>query len=275
MFNEQIEEFSNKQGKKIPVWQSPKYIESRKKAKEIIENGKYGLEESDFWILMNETKSGKMAYTGLIISHNGCLKVNDGMENNKFRPECVSINENGWGNSLVYTYNCAEQGLYEVGEVSAKNCKIDYPYAMALKRMFDRVVLKLSKLAYAGIYGEDEADEFRNPLNEPEANDAKAKPKADKPKQEPKPEPKQEPPKEQSEEEINAMFYPTADSMIQNQGGVEYAICSKCGGYIYQVRKKDGSVISVRDMIVLGLRGFNQALCKNCYSEAVKAARAK
>ena len=99
--------------------------------------------------------------------------------------------------------------------------------------------------------------------------------KAEKPKQEPKPEPKPEPPKEQSEEEVNAMFYPTADGMIQNQGGVEYAICSKCGGYIYQVRKKDGSVISVRDMIVLGLRGFNQALCKNCYSEAVKAVRAK
>lgn len=274
MFNEQAEEYSNKQGKKIPVWQSPKYLESRKKAKEIIDSGKYGLEESDFWILMNETKSGKMAYTGLIISHNGCLKVNDGMENNKFRPECVSINENGWGNSLVYTYNCAEQGLYEVGEVSAKNCKIDYPYAMALKRMFDRVVLKLSKLAYAGIYGEDEADEFRNPLNETEVKETAVKAKS-KPKAETKAEPKPEPPKEQSEEEINAMFYPTADSMIQNQGGVEYAICSKCGGYIYQVRKKDGSVISVRDMIVLGLRGFNQALCKNCYSEAVKAARAK
>lgn len=104
----------------------------------------------------------------------------------------------------------------------------------------------------------------------PRQDKPKAAPKAEKPKPEPKP----EPPKEQSEEEINAMFYPTADSMIQNQGGVEYAICSKCGGYIYQVRKKDGSVISVRDMIVLGLRGFNQALCKNCYSEAVKAARA-
>jgi len=99
--------------------------------------------------------------------------------------------------------------------------------------------------------------------------------KVEKLKQEQKPEPKPEPPKEQSEEEVNAMFYPTADGMIQNQGGVEYAICSKCGGYIYQTRKKDGTVISVRDMIVLGLRGFNQALCKNCYSEAVKAARAK
>lgn len=167
MFNEKVNEYSNKQGKEIPVWQTPKYKDSRDAAVKIIDSGKYGLSESDFWILMNETKSGKMAYTGLILSHNGCLKINDKLED-KFKPNCVSVNENGYGGSLVYTYNCSEQGLYEVGEVSSKNCKIDYPYAMAIKRLFDRVVLKLSKLAYSGIYGEDEADEFRNPMNEPD-----------------------------------------------------------------------------------------------------------
>lgn len=167
MFNEKANEYSNKQGKEIPVWQTPKYKDSRDAAVKIIESGKYGLSESDFWILMNETKSGKMAYTGLILSHNGCLKINDKLED-KFKPNCVSVNENGYGGSLVYNYKCSEQGLYEVGEVSAKNCKIDYPYAMAIKRLFDRVVLKLSKLAYSGIYGEDEADEFRNPMNEPD-----------------------------------------------------------------------------------------------------------
>ena len=31
---------------------------------------------------------------------------------------------------------------------------------MAFKRCFDRVVLKVSKLAYAGIYSDSEADEF-------------------------------------------------------------------------------------------------------------------
>lgn len=76
-FGENVEEYSQKQGKKIPVWQSDKYKESKKKACEIIESGKYGLSPADFWILMNETKSGKMGYTGLIISHNGCLKIND------------------------------------------------------------------------------------------------------------------------------------------------------------------------------------------------------
>lgn len=166
-FGEKSQERSNKQGCDIPVWQSPKYKESKAKAIEILDSGKYGVKPSDFWILMNETKSGKMAYTGLIISHNGCLKINDALES-KFDPSCVSIDKDGYNNSLVYTYCNKEQGIYEVGEVSKSNCKNDYPYAMAYKRMFDRVVLKLSKLAYAGIYSDSEADEFKDPQNERE-----------------------------------------------------------------------------------------------------------
>ena len=34
---------------------------------------------------------------------------------------------------------------------------------MALKRCFDRVVLKISRLAYAGVYSDSEADEFKRP----------------------------------------------------------------------------------------------------------------
>ena len=38
------------------------------------------MSEADFWILMNRTKAGdKMLYSGLIISHNGCLKINDNL----------------------------------------------------------------------------------------------------------------------------------------------------------------------------------------------------
>lgn len=164
-FGEKQYERSNKQNCDIPVWQSPKYGESKAKAIEIIDSGKYGVKPSDFWILMNETKSGKMAYTGLIISHNGCLKINDALDS-KFDPSCVSIDKDGFASSLVYSYCNKEQGIYEVGEVSKANCKNDYPYAMAYKRLFDRVVLKLSKLAYAGIYSDSEADEFKDPQNE-------------------------------------------------------------------------------------------------------------
>lgn len=158
-FGEKKMEYSAKHKKDIPVWQSAKYIESRAKAEEIVKSGKYGVQESDFWILMNTTKSDEMAYTGLIISHNGCLKINDCLAS-RFNPDCVSIDKDGYNGSLVYTYCNAEQGIYEVGEVSGVNCKNDYPYAMAYKRLFDRVVLKLSKLAYAGIYSDSEAEEF-------------------------------------------------------------------------------------------------------------------
>lgn len=158
MFNEKEKEYSRKQGKEIPVYQSPKYQEAKAKAIELIDSKKYDLSEGDFWILMNETKSGKMQYTGLIISHNGCLKINDKLEN-KFKTDRVTLDKEGYNSSLVYTY--IDEDVYEIGEVSSKNCQNDYPYAMAFKRCFDRVVLKKSKLAYAGVYSDSEADEFR------------------------------------------------------------------------------------------------------------------
>lgn len=162
-FGEQLEEYDNKTGETIPVWQSPKYKTSKDKAIEMIESKKYDLSEADFWILMNKTKTGKMAYTGLIISHNGCLKINDNLDN-KVNPKCFSIDKEGYNNSLVYTY--IDDDTYEVGEFSIKNGKNDYPYAMAFKRCFDRVVLKKSKLAFSGIYSEVEADEFKKQDND-------------------------------------------------------------------------------------------------------------
>lgn len=157
MFNEKEKERSKKSNTEIPVWQSPKYQEAKAKAIELINSKKYDLSEGDFWILMNETKTGKMQYSGLIISHNGCLKINDKLEN-KFNTNCVTLDKEGYNNSLVYTYK--DEDVYEIGEVSKSNCQNDYPYAMAFKRCFDRVVLKKSKLAYAGVYSDSEADEF-------------------------------------------------------------------------------------------------------------------
>ena len=158
MFGEKDTEYSKKDGKEIPVWQSPRYIEAKKSAMEIIKGKKYDLAEGDFWILMNRTSTGKMGYTGLIISHNGCLKINDKLEN-KVDPRGFSVTKDGYNGSLVYTY--CDDDVYEVGEVSSANCKNEYPYAMAFKRCFDRVVLKKCKLAYSGIYSDSEADEFK------------------------------------------------------------------------------------------------------------------
>lgn len=168
-FGEKKTEYNAKLGKEVEVWQSPKYLEAKAKAIETLESDKYKgvLSEGDFWILMNATKSGKMAYTGLIISHNGCLKINDALAPDKrFKPSCVTLTETGYKGSLVYTYVNDDQGIYEVGEVSDKNCTNAYPYAMALKRCMDRVILKSSKLAYSGIYSDSEAEEFKNEPDE-------------------------------------------------------------------------------------------------------------
>lgn len=160
-FGEKKMEYSAKDKCDIPVYESPKFKTAREFAVAVIDSNQYGLEDSDFWILMNRTGTGKMGYTGLILSHNGCLKINDHLaKEDRFRPECVTIDKEGFNKSLVFTYCCPEQGIYEVGEFSAENGKNGYPYAMAFKRMYDRVVLKISKLAYNGIYSDSESDEF-------------------------------------------------------------------------------------------------------------------
>lgn len=177
-FGEKDKEFNSKTGSEVAVWQSPRYLEAKKKAIETLESDMYKdvLSEGDFWILMNATKSGKMAYTGLIISHNGCLKINDALPAEKrFRPSCVTVDINGYGGSLVYSYSCDDQGIYEVGEVNKTNCSNAYPYAMALKRCMDRVILKSSKLAYSGIYSDSEAEEFREPEKKEEKKQAPKK----------------------------------------------------------------------------------------------------
>lgn len=161
----------NINGKTLPVeFITPKYKEARNKAIELLESDKYKgiLETSDFWILVNTyANKTKAMYSGLIISHDDCLKINDVLDEElKFKPECMTLDKEGYNGSLVFTYNCPKQGIYEVGEVSKDNCKNDYPYAMALKRCMDRVILKNSKIAYSGIYSDSEADEFTKRIDE-------------------------------------------------------------------------------------------------------------
>ena len=196
-FGEKKEENIN--GKKIPVeFHTPKYNEAKNKTTELLNSEKYKgvLEPSDFWILVNTYANKKKAmYSGLIISHDGCLKINDVLEDKlRFKPECMSLDKEGYNNSLVYSYICPEQGLYEVGEVSKDNCKNDYPYAMALKRCFDRVVLKNSRIAYSGIYSDSESDEFLKKTDESESVPAE-KPKEAPKKTTTKATPKKEQPK--------------------------------------------------------------------------------
>lgn len=47
------------------------------------------------------------------------------------------------------------------GEVNPKNCRNDYPVAMAEKRALSRAILKTAGLYAHGVFGEDEADDFK------------------------------------------------------------------------------------------------------------------
>lgn len=185
-FGEKKTEYNPKLGREVEVWLSPKYIEARTKAIETLESEPFKdvLKESDFWILTGLTKSGKVAYNGLILSHNGCLKINDALPKEKrFKPSCMVLDKDGYGESLVYTYCNDTQGIFEVGEVSKGNCSNSYPYAMALKRCMDRVILKNCKLGYSGIYSDSEAEEFKTEPEDTAPDTKQDKPKETKPKE--------------------------------------------------------------------------------------------
>lgn len=178
MFGEQTREWSPKDGMELQVVLSPKYIQTRANAMEIIQKHTY-LSEEDFWILKHVTRAKKMQYDGLIITHLACLKINDHLpEEKRLIPSCVSVNQCGYDNSLVYTYANDKQGIYEVGEVSPRNCQNPYVYAMAYKRLFDRVVLKLSKIAFSGILSDSEVG--AEDIQEREEADRKSKKDLDK-----------------------------------------------------------------------------------------------
>lgn len=156
-FGENLQEYVN--GEYLQVIVSDKYKASRNKAVEMIDSGKYkGLDDSCFWILMNKTKSGKMMYSGLIISHDGMQIINDNLTN-KVNPKCFSepIKSEYKDNCMYMTY--CDDDTKEYGEISKDNCKNEYPYAMLYKRTFDRVVKAKAKMY--GIYSEEEADEFK------------------------------------------------------------------------------------------------------------------
>jgi hypothetical protein len=102
-----------------------------------------------------EDQKGDVYYKGLILSHDGCLKVNEVLPSEKkFDPESVTLDKNGYDNSLVFTYKNKDQGIYEIGETNPIFCL--NPYALALSRVMDRVILRNAFLSPLGIYSEAE-----------------------------------------------------------------------------------------------------------------------
>lgn len=55
----------------------------------------------------------------------------------------------------------ADRVTITYGEVNPKNCRNDYPVAMAEKRALSRAILKVAGLYAHGVFGEDEAEDFK------------------------------------------------------------------------------------------------------------------
>lgn len=61
----------------------------------------------------------------------------------------------------------------------------------------------------------------------------------------------------------------TKKDPIRNDGGSEYYICDECGNPNHAFSKKDGSIMSPREMLALSMRDLGKPLCKDCYKKAL------
>ena len=148
-------EWSSKARAEVPVKAIGKFLDGEQQATDLIKDGRYGLSADDFWILKTSSKDNSVIYyTAVCMTHTGCMKVNDYLSSEqRFDPSCVEGPfDDGYADGLILFYKSPNQGIWEVAEVSSNNLPNGtYPYAMLTKRLFDRVVLRLSKLAFSGI----------------------------------------------------------------------------------------------------------------------------
>ena len=125
---------------------------------------KYSLSKDDFWNLTGNV---------WIIKHDAVEKIAK-MENVIFENPTIQISERDccvlFGSATIIKEDKKIAEEWSFGEADLKlNCKNKYPYAMAEKRLKDRLTLKLISAYEYGIYSDTEADSFK-----------KQKPKAEK-----------------------------------------------------------------------------------------------
>tara|TARA_R100000781_G_C4004295_1_gene101425 strand:- start:78 stop:473 length:396 start_codon:yes stop_codon:yes gene_type:complete len=118
---------------------------------------KYGLGENDFWQLPNNKNVW-------IIKHDAVEKISK-LEDIEFSEPTVVEHGRDYcallGSAFMQT---GEEPAKEwsFGEADLKlNCTARYPYAMAEKRLKDRLTLKLISAYEYGIYSEEEAEAFK------------------------------------------------------------------------------------------------------------------
>lgn len=150
-------------GLNLDVEWTPKYEKAREAAIKAMKE--FSLSEDDFWIKKEFGPFKKsILYTNLILSHSGCIKINQMQpEEKKFIPSCVEELKGTPNGGVAFIYRSDKQGLIKTGEAMPMNVGCSYPYAVAEKRLFDRVVTALAGLYEEGIYGEEESPDFQQP----------------------------------------------------------------------------------------------------------------
>lgn len=131
---------------------------------------KYGLSKDDFWEL---ERSGR--HIAWILKHDACVKIAKLSGIVFEKPEIV---EHSRDHCILYGEGfkplegddipTKEIRVWTFGEADcANNCKAPYPYAMAEKRLQDRLTLKIEDCYEYGIYSEIEADAFKRSDEQP------------------------------------------------------------------------------------------------------------
>ena len=115
---------------------------------------KYDLTKQDAWLLQ---RGGKSIW---ILTHDACEKIAN-IENIKVDNIKVLNSEKDFVRFIITV--CKDDiHVSDVGEATKENCQSNYYGCMALKRGFDRGVLKLINAYEFGIYSESESDDFKN-----------------------------------------------------------------------------------------------------------------
>ena len=116
---------------------------------------KYHLDPvTDFWELARgSTKKW-------ILTHDAVERIAT-IEGIIFHMPEISTGEDNTNVAMVGLAELGDNKVWTTGEASSHNCKNPYFWAMAEKRLKDRLTLKLINAYEYGIYSEDEADAFR------------------------------------------------------------------------------------------------------------------
>ena len=65
----------------------------------------------------------------------------------------------------------------------------------------------------------------------------------------------------------------TLDDVLKMAGGTDYYMCESCGNPNYPFTKKDGSVMTAKEMLEMSMRDFHKPLCKDCYKRELANAK--